>query len=32
MEGRNGDTSAEPWARDYRISYYLASEKLRVVD
>ena len=23
------DTIAEPWARDYRIRYYLSSEKLR---
>jgi hypothetical protein len=33
-EGRDetGTLSAEPWARDYRIRYYLSSEKLSVVD
>ena len=27
-----GTLSAEPWSRDYRIRYYLSSEKLRAVD
>ena len=27
-----GTLSAEPWGRDYRIRYYLSSEKLKVVD
>jgi hypothetical protein len=27
-----GTRSAEPWIRDYRIRYYLSSEKLKVVD
>ena len=27
-----GTRLAEPWARDYRIRYYLSSEKLRPVD
>jgi len=33
-EGRDetGTLSAEPWVRDYRIRYYLSSEKLRTVD
>src|ERR1700730_6892061 len=33
-EGRDetGTLSAEPWARDYRIRYYLSSEKLKAVD
>jgi len=27
-----GTLSAEPWARDYRIRYYLSSEKLKTVN
>ena len=27
-----GTLSAEPWVRDYRIRYYLSSEKLKTVD
>src|SRR3984893_13277277 len=32
-EGRDetGTLSAEPWVRDYRIRYYLSSEKLKVL-
>jgi hypothetical protein len=33
-EGRDetGTLSVEPWGKDYRIRYYLSSEKLRTVD
>jgi hypothetical protein len=33
-EGRDetGTQSAEPWIKDYRIRYYLSSEKLKTVD
>ncbi len=31
-EGRNGDTVSRTLVGDYRIRYYLSSEKLRTVD
>jgi hypothetical protein len=31
-EGRNGATVRRTWIREYRIRYYLSSEKLKAVD
>jgi hypothetical protein len=31
-EEGNGDTVNKPWVGDYRIRYYLSSEKLKTVD
>ena len=31
-EERKGDTVSGTWAKDYRIRYYLSSEKLKAVD
>src|SRR5229473_769275 len=31
-EGPNGDTVSRSWSKEYRIRYYLSSEKLKAVD